>query len=353
MSTWEQDRQDVQEAAIGLPFLPLEIPAFADPAFEPNAIRQPRRYGNADSLTQPITRFLAERGQVDILPADQITTLFEEIYWSCYHIRRLASSRSTDPAYWSEALQYTLTLMQRLEAAEEELFIANRRLVVACVKPFYWIGQIWIADFLQEGSRALGNAIRKFDFTRGVPFYAYAQRSIQNRLRNFFRDHIRTGALGMKPSYDMTRIRKVMDEWKDRHNEEPSEVVLAEMTGLPAERIRRLLPLVHQWQRLPRTPLSLDAVLGDTQSSLHELVADHDQLDSAQEVERNDVWEAVARLPERMQIILKRRYVEGYTLDEVGKEFGLTRARIKQLQDEALEKMRAILRETYARERKT
>jgi RNA polymerase primary sigma factor len=157
----------------------------------------------------------------------------------------------------------------------------------------------------------------------------------------------------MKPSYDMTRIRKVMDEWKDRHNEEPSEVVLAEMTGLPAERIRRLLPLVHQWQRLPRTPLSLDAVLGDTQSSLHELVADHDQLDSAQEVERNDVWEAVARLPERMQIILKRRYVEGYTLDEVGKEFGLTRARIKQLQDEALEKMRAILRETYARERKT
>jgi RNA polymerase primary sigma factor len=348
----EQDRRDVREAAVGLPFLELELPEFQDPDYEPAKIRQERRYGRADSQTQPITRFLADRGQVDILPAEHITELFREIYWSCHHIRVMADHETDDPGYWSAALQRTLELAQRMEAAEEELFIANRQLIVACVKPFYWIGQIWISDFLQEGSRALGNAIRKFDFTRGVPFYAYAQRSIQNRLRNFFRDHIRTGALGMKPSYDMTRMQQVIEKWKDRHGEEPSIVIIAEMTELPEERVKRLMPLVRQWQRMPRTPMSLDAVLGDTQSSLHELVADADQIDSAQEVERNEVWDAVSRLPERLQLILKRRYVEGFTLEEVGQEFGLTRARIKQLQDEALEKMRAFMRETYARERR-
>lgn len=348
----EQDRGDVKEAAQGLPFLKLELPEFDDPAFEPESVRQERRYGRPDSNTQPITRFLADRGMVDILSGEQIGDLFREIHWSCHRIRGLASVETDDAEYWRDAVARTVRLTQRMEAAEEELFIANRRLVVSCVKPFYWIGQIWIADFLQEGSRALGNAIRKFDFTRGVPFFAYAQRSIQNRLRNFFRDHIRTGALGMKPSHDMTRIHEVMEKWKDRQGEDPSILVIAEMTELPEERVKKLLPLVRQWRRMPSTPMSLDAVLGDSRSSLHELVADHGQVDSSREVERNEVWESVRRLPERMQIILKRRYVEGRTLEEVGEEFGLTRARIKQLQDEALENMRSFMRETYAREQR-
>jgi len=347
----EQDRTDVIEAALGLPFLEIELPEFDDPEYEPEAVRQERTYTRSDSQTQPITRFLADRGTVEILQAEQVEALFREIYWCCHHIRKLAAAETEDAAYWHEAVARTVKLAQRMEAAEEELFIANRRLVVACVKPFYWIGQIWISDFLQEGSRALGNAIRKFDFTRGVPFYSYAQRSIQNRLRNFFRDHIRTGALGMKPSHDMGRILEVMRTWKDRQGEDPSEVVIAEMTGLPEKRVKRLLPLVRQWQRTPSTPMSLDVVLGDSRSSLHELVADHHQVDSAEEVQRNEVWEAAAKLPERLQIILKRRYVEGRTLEEVGDEFGLTRARIKQLQDEALEKMRAFMRETYAKDR--
>lgn len=346
----EMDRVEVQEAAMGLPFLSLDLPEFQAAANEPMSIRQPRRYGRSDKDTMPITRFLADRGVVEILESYMVDELFKEIYWSCQQIRELAAVESDDPEFWSDALRKTLQYISRMEAAEEELFIANRPLIVACVKPFYWIGQIWISDFLQEGSRALGNAIRKFDYTRGIPFYSYAQRSIQNRLRNYFRDHIRSGALGIKPNEDMIKIHTVMQEWKDRQGEEPSQLILSEMTNLTPERVKKLLPMVRQWQRMPGTPLSLDAALGDNKSSLHDILADHQHVDSAKEVEQNEVWEAVARLPERLQIILKRRYVEGYTLDEVGEEFGLTRARIKQLQDEGLEKMRAFMRETYARE---
>jgi len=346
----EQDRAEVLDSAIGLPFLKLELPEFEDPANEPGSIRQPRRYGRADKDTLPITRFLADRGQVEILQSEMVEELFREIYWCCHQIQKLAKSTSEDPEFWESALQQTVKCIQRMEAAEEELFIANRPLIVACVKPFYWIGQIWISDFLQEGSRALGNAIRKFDYTRGIPFYAYAQRSIQNRLRNYFRDHIRSGALGIKPSEEMIKIQQVIQNWRDRQGEDPSELILSEMTKLPPERIKKLLPMVRQWQRMPGTPVSLDAALGDSKSSLHDLLEDHQHIDSSKEVEQNEVWDAVARLPERLQIILKRRYVEGYTLDEVGKEFGLTRARIKQLQDDGLQAIRAHMRETYARE---
>ncbi|MCC5849917.1 MAG: sigma-70 family RNA polymerase sigma factor [Verrucomicrobia bacterium] len=345
----ELDRAEVRDAVKGLPFKPVHIEEFDDPDYEPESVRQERRYGRPDSHTQPITRFLGERGMVDILTSDQIEELFREIHWCCEQIRRLAESDSEDPAYWREALKKTIRLMQRTEAAEEELFIANRQLVVACVKPFYWIGQIWISDFLQEGSRALANAIRKFDFSRGIPFYAYSQRSIQNRLRNFFRDHIRTGALGMKPSHDMTRMLEVIQKWRDRHGEDPSEVVVCEMTDLPPERVKRLMPLVRQWERMPDTPLSLDAVLGDSRSSLHELVADSHQEEVSAETERGEIWEAIGQLPERMQLILKLRFVEGRTLEDVGNEFGLTRARIKQLQDEALHKVRLLLRQTRNR----
>lgn len=346
----ELDRAEVVDTAIGLPFLEMDQPEFDNPLNEPRSVRQPRRYGKADADTLPITRFLADRGMVEILQPEMVEELFKEIYWCCHWIRRYAAAESADPAFWADALRNTMKCVQRMEAAEEELFIANRPLIVACVKPFYWIGQIWISDFLQEGSRALGNAIRKFDYRRGIPFYAYAQRSIQNRLRNYFRDHIRSGALGIRPSEEMIKIQQVIQNWRDRQGEEPTELVLSEMTQLPPERIRKLLPMVRQWQRMPGTPLSLDAALGDTKSSLHDILADHQHVDSAAEVERNEVWEAVARLPERLQIILKRRYVDGYTLDEVGEEFGLTRARIKQLQDEGLQRMRAYMRETYARE---
>lgn len=347
---WFRDQNDVVEAAIGLPFLELEVPEFEDDTFDPVKVRQERTYTRPDADSLPITRFLADMGQVKILSSEDTIALFQEIHWCCYRIRQLARTDLEDAEFWGQAVLDSGRYLSRLEAAEEELFIANRPLVVACVKPFYWIGQIWLSDFLQEGARALGNAIRKFDYTRGVPFYAYAQRSIQNRLRNYFRDHVRSGALGIKPSHEMGKIQKVIDEWKNRHGDDPSDVIISELAELPVERVKKLMPMVKQWQRNPGTPLSLDAAIGDTKSSLHDIVADHQHVDSAEEVARNDVWTAVAHLPERIQLILKRRYVEGYTLEEVGNEFGLTRARIKQLQDEGLAQMRAFIRETYAKE---
>lgn len=237
------------------------------------------------------------------------------------------------------------TLISRIEAAEEELFIANRRLVARCVRPYFWIGQIWLSDFLQEGSKALSNAIRKFDFTRGTPFYAYAQRAIQNRLRNYFRDHVRTGSLGIQPSREMIVVRSALEEWKSMHGTEPPAQTLSNLTEIPVDRIEKLLPLIQQWIRVPQQPLSLDERMGESQSDLHQFIED-ESLDSAETLaQRSEVWAAVEQLPPRSKEIMRLRFFEGFTLQEAGDKLGLTRARIKQIQDEALKKLRQILRQ--------
>ena len=182
----EKYKKELQSLAENLPFKDIVLPEWENKTFKITHVRQKRTYQSADPGTQAIGRFLVERGMVELLAPADTSNLFKEIYWSVYTIRNLSNKKYSTPKQWKEALVKARGLISQLEAAEEELFIANRRLVVSCVKPFFWIGQVWIADFLQEGSKALSNAVRKFDFTRGTPFYAYAQKAVQNRLRNFF-----------------------------------------------------------------------------------------------------------------------------------------------------------------------
>ncbi len=335
---------DLKALAEGLPFKVLDLPEFKDPKFQPECIRQPRRLVRSDPSSQAVGRFLAERGVVELLQPPMTLGLFTEIHWCCWRIRALAEARYKTEEASRAALIEARRIVSRLEAAEEEIFIANRRLIVACVKPFFWIGQVWLSDFLQEGSKALSNAIRKFDHTRGTPFYAYSQKAIQNRLRNYFRDHIRSGSLGVRPTEEMIRIKQITDKWKEEHGDVPPASVLANLTGVPEEKIIRLRPLIAQWERMPSPPVSLDMLVGESDSSLHELIEDVDALQASDEAEKSEVWSAVDNLAERSATILRMRFMDGRTLEEVGDALNLTRARIKQIQDEALRKLRSMLR---------
>jgi RNA polymerase primary sigma factor len=236
------------------------------------------------------------------------------------------------------------SLISEIEAAEEELFIANRRLVVSCIKPYFWIGQVWLADFLQEGSKALSNAIRKFDFTRGTPFYVYSQKAVQNRLRNFFRDHIRSGNIGVRPTRDMILIKEITDSWARDQKGQPSPAILAKLTGLPEKRIQKILPFVHQWEAVPAPLVSLDAEMGENATNLYEFIEDPDTEEASRAVQRSEVWAAIDRLSPRAKYIMRLRFIDGRTLEETGQILNLTRARIKQIQDDSLRKLRQMLR---------
>ncbi len=345
----EEYREELNSLAENIPFKEVDVEGFSDPAFRPEKVRQERTFVRIDSSMQAIGRFLVERGTVEILKPEQTHNLFTEIHWCCHRLRWLAGSKGKD-RHLQGMVKDARGLVSRIETAEEELFIANRRLVVRCVKPFFWIGQVWLADFLQEGSKALSNAIRKFDFTRGTPFYAYAQKAIQNRLRNYFRDHVRSGSIGVRPTRDMVKIQNVTETWVKAHGEEPDANTLARLTGLTKARINQVQSFIQQWEKVPAPPVSLDAMLGDTTSNLHELIEDVDADMALEAAQVSEIWSAIEQLPERSRYIMRLRFVDGRTLEEIGKILNLTRARIKQIQDDALRKLREILREGIHRD---
>lgn len=335
---------ELQTLAASIPFKVIEQPEFKRRTYEPEKVRQPRDFTSPDSSMQAIGRFLIERGTVELLAPAQTNALFLEMHWCGWHIQALAKKKKGTPAERRANVVMARRLISRIEAAEEELFVANRRLVVSCAKPFFWIGQVWIGDFLQEGSRALSNAIRKFDYTRGTPFYAYAQRAIQNRLRNFFRDHVRSGSIGVRPTAEMRSIMEALARAKENKDEEPDNEKLARITGVTEKRVAELRPFVRQWENTPMPPVSLDAMLGDTDANLYDFVEGVGADDAKNAAERTEIWQTIDQLSPRAKYIMELRFIEGRTLEETGQILNLTRARIKQIEDESLKKIRFLLK---------
>jgi RNA polymerase primary sigma factor len=334
---------EIRSLSDNLPFKLIEIPDFKAASYKPVSVRQTRTFVRPDDSMQAVGRFLVERGTVDLLTAEQTMNLFREIHWCAWRLRQLGRKRCKHLAESQAALVEARRLMSQIEAAEEELFIANRRLVVNCVKPFFWIGQVWLGDFLQEGSKALANAVRKFDFTRGTPFYSYAQKAVQNRLRNFFRDHVRSGSFGIRPSRDMQLIKSIIDTWRRDYNEMPADDVIAKIADLPLEKVAKVRAFVLQWEHMPAPPVSLDAMINEDGSNMYEVIEDVDAEEASQMAEASEVWQAVDQLPERARYIMRLRFIDGRTLEETGKLLSLTRARIKQIQDASLKKIRQLL----------
>ena len=339
--------QEIVELAEGTPVKRLHVEELDAEDYVPRQVRQERHFSSVHNL-QPVSRFLAERGVVELLKPEDTLALFCELHWCAQRLDELAEQAKAREIPVRQArgkLIRAREWVSRMEAAEEELFIANRRLIVNCVKPFYWVGDVWIQDFLQEGARALSNAIRKFDYTRGTPFFSYAQISIKNRMRNYFRDHVRAGSLAIRPTEEMKKVKQMLDTWRAQHSSDPPLSILAKMVDLDEDKVRRMMPMIRQWERMPAPPASLDAMLGETTSNLHELLEDTRAESGPESTTRSEVWEAIARLPERSQKILEMRFIQGHTLEETGQQIGLTRARIKQIQDEAVRKIREMLNE--------
>lgn len=335
--------EELKLMADNLPFPSIELPEFKKPSFSVPKVRQERRYVTFDSSMQAIGRFLMERGAVELLNAEQVMNLFTEIHWNAWAIRKMATKKYKSDEEGRAALIEARRRFSQIEAAEEELFIANRRLVVNCVKPFFWIGQVWLSDFLQEGSKALSNAVRKFDFTRGTPFFSYAQKSIQNRLRNFFRDHVRSGSFGIKPSREMTLVKNIIDTWVRDYGEEPGDDVVAKIADIPVEKIAKIRSFVKQWEKIPAPPISLDTLINEDGTSLYEVIEDTEAKTASSGAENSEIWAAIDQLPDRAKQIMQLRFIEGRTLEETGEILKLTRARIKQIQDSSLKKVRSIL----------
>jgi hypothetical protein len=190
----------LKSLAGSLPFQKIELPEFKPAAYSPTQVRQPRTFHSFDLTHRQSADSWWSGGRWRFSRPSRRWTVFKEIHWCSWQIRKLARMRHRDARHWHEAVVRARSLISEIEAAEEELFIANRRLVVSCIKPYFWIGQFWLADFLQEAPRLCPMQSASSTSRAARTFYVYSQKAVQNRLRNFFRDHIRSGNIGVRPT---------------------------------------------------------------------------------------------------------------------------------------------------------
>lgn len=292
---------------------------------------------NDRSSTNSIQMYMNTIGQVPLLTAEEETALAQSIV-----LGRKARSRLENEPYlcWQEraALEHDLA---RAEDARQRLIQANLRLVVSVARK-YSGSSMALMDLIQEGNIGLMRAVEKFDYRRGNRFSTYATWWIRQAITRAIAQQSRLIRLPVHMTETMTHLHRTINQLKQTSEADPTPEDIARAMNISLRKVQRLLKAARQ-------PVSLEQPIGaEGESRLGELLAD-EQAESpldivAQNMLQQDVYAALNELPERERQILKMRYglVDGssHTLEEVGVAFGITRERTRQIEAEALRRLR-------------
>jgi RNA polymerase primary sigma factor len=232
--------------------------------------------------------------------------------------------------------------------AKNTLIQANLRLVVSVGKRFSNRGLPY-SDVLQEGNLGLIKAVDKFDFRRGFRFSTYATWWIQQSIIRAIAEQGRTVRIPLYITETLSKMNKVGNMLLQKNRREPSMQELADATDHP-------LKNVHLYFNVVKIPYSLEMPIGeDEDGHLSEILADESArspLDIIESLKLKEMLlEILDTLPEREKIIVKMRFGidagKEYTLEEIGAVMGLTRERIRQIEVEALKKMKNSVSDKY------
>jgi RNA polymerase primary sigma factor len=231
---------------------------------------------------------------------------------------------------------------RELHAAREEMVKAHLRLVVSIAKKYRGRSSVEFLDLIQEGNIGLMHAIEKFDYRRGVKVSTYAVWWIRQAIARAIADKGRMIRIPVHMTEVAARVLRERRRLSQQDGKDPSAAQIAVRTGAPVARVEQVLSMVQE-------PVSLDLPVGeDGDTTLGDLIAAPNGIDAHAATEASAlarfVGEALAGLTPREQRILRMRFgiggSEDHTLAEVGKVFGVTRERIRQIEAKALEKLR-------------
>jgi RNA polymerase primary sigma factor len=297
------------------------------------------------STADGVRMYLREIGQVDLLTTEDERRLAQLI--EAGHL----AARRIDAGIGESQQRTLLRVVARGERAKSELTQANLRLVVSIAKRYSNRG-MQLLDLIQEGNLGLMRAVDKFDHTKGFKFSTYATWWIRQAITRAIADQARTIRIPVHMVEYMNRVIRAKRQLHQELEREPTTEEIAAQVGLEPERVRELL-------RISLDPLSLDSPVGEEdESNLADFIQDPTSDGPADVATRIMLSEAVGdvlgELSDREQEIVRLRFgldgSQAKTLEEVGREFGVTRERIRQIEAKTLAKLRHPQRSQRLRE---
>jgi RNA polymerase primary sigma factor len=297
--------------------------------------------GAADEARRPVTSdlvriYLREIGRVPLLTAEDEVELAKAIEAGLFADEKLARGL---PCRGAGQAELSLLAAEGLRA-KQRLIEANLRLVVSIAKRYIGRGLSFL-DLIQEGNLGLIRAVEKFDYTKGYKFSTYATWWIRQAITRAIADQARTIRI---PVHMVETINKMARVQRQLHQDLGREATPGEIgaeMGMSATRVAEI-------QRIAQEPVSLQAPIGEEDSDLGDFIEDTDAvvpMEAAAFIMLQDQLEQILdSLSGREQKIIQLRFglTDGHprTLEEVGREFGVTRERIRQIESKTLAKLR-------------
>ncbi len=288
--------------------------------------------GNGTDLTR---RYLREIGRIPLLSGADEVRLARAIEAGLLAGERLAAG---DAGPHEEAYIELVRLGQRAKAS---LIEANLRLVVSIARRYTRRG-LPLLDLIQEGNVGLIRAVERFDHARGFKFSTYATWWIRQAISRALAEQGRTIRLPVHVVDELNRVLRVLRTLSQKEARDPSVEELADATSLSADRVVQLLSYAEE-------PVSLQLPVGESSENMFgDFVEDTDELSPeelvAQLLLRDQVEQVLDGLSERERAVVRLRYGlhdgRTRTLEEVGREFGVTRERVRQIEHRTLTKLR-------------
>ena len=296
---------------------------------------------DAFGTDDPVRMYLKEIGKVNLLTSDEEVELAQAMgagNEAKIQMEEMEKAGEEIPAEVAEELN---KLIQKGEAAKKRLAEANLRLVVSIAKRYVGRGMQFL-DLIQEGNLGLIKAVEKFDYVKGFKFSTYATWWIRQAITRAIADQARTIRIPVHMVETINKVIRVSRQLLQELGHDPSPEEIAKEMSMPVDKVREILKIAQE-------PVSLETPIGEEEDShLGDFIPDEDASEPAEAASftllKEQLVEVLGTLTPREEKVLKLRFglEDGRTrtLEEVGKEFNVTRERIRQIEAKALRKLR-------------
>ncbi len=292
-------------------------------------------------IDDPVRMYLKEIGKVPLLTPERETELAKGMSAGFEAQAILDDAEHNGEDLSPEVVKELKRAAKKGERCKQDLAEANLRLVVSIAKRYVGRGMLFL-DLIQEGNLGLIKAVEKFDYTKGYKFSTYATWWIRQAITRAIADQARTIRIPVHMVETINKVIRVSRQLLQELGHDPTPEEIAEEMNMPVDKVREILKIAQE-------PVSLETPIGEEEDShLGDFIPDEDASEPSEAASftllKEQLVEVLSTLTPREEKVLKLRFgiEDGHTrtLEEVGKEFHVTRERIRQIEAKALRKLR-------------